>query len=121
MSVKSCEFTAAARGFHVYRDVWLQSVNETMKCFHENGDANDVFAIKCVKGDLTVGHLPREISKPTKYILLRVATVKATITSDRYRKSPLFQGGVEIRCVINFTWLQHSTLIFIASKIRRTC
>ena len=82
MRVKSFEFTAAVRGFHVYRDIWLPYINETLKCFHELGNAYDVFTVKCMKGNMIVGHLPREISRPTKCLLDRGAIVTATITSE---------------------------------------
>ena len=110
ISVKSFEFTASVRGFHVCRDICLPYINQTLKCLHELGNAYDVFAIKCIKGNMIVGHLPREISRPTKYLLDRGAIVTATITPEHYRKSPLFQDGLEIRCVI--------TVIVIAS-VRR--
>ena len=97
VSVKSFEFVAAVRGFHVYRDIWLPYINETVKCLHEFGNTYYVFAIKCIKGNMIVGHLPREMSRPIKYLLDRGAIVTATITSEHYRKSLLFQGGLEIR------------------------
>ena len=95
-SVKSFEFTATVRRFHVYRDIWLPYINETLKCLHELGNAYDVFAIKCIKGNMIVGHIPREISRPTKHLLDQGAIVTATITSEHYRKSLLFQGGLEL-------------------------
>ena len=67
---------------------------------HELGNAYVVFAIKCIKGNVIVGPLPREISRPKKYLLDRGAIVPATITSEHYRKYLLFKGGLEIRCVI---------------------
>ena len=51
----------------------------------------------------TVGYLPREIARPTKYLLDRGAVVIATLITDRYRRSPLFQGGLEISCSIKVT------------------
>ena len=69
ISVKSFEFTAAVRGFHVYRDIWLPYINETLKSLHKPGNAYDVFAIKCIKGNMTVGHLPRKISTQTKHLI----------------------------------------------------
>ena len=47
-----------------------------------------------------VGHLPREIARPTKYLLDRGAVVCAILSSEHYRRSPLFQGGLEIQCII---------------------
>ena len=93
-SVKSFEFTAAVQGFHIYQGVWLPYINEKLKRFHELGNACDVFTNKCIKKNMIVGHLPREISRPTKCLLDRGAIVTATITSEHHRKSPLFQGGL---------------------------
>ena len=68
---------------------------------HERNNAFDPFAIKTVNENLEVcGHLPREISRATKFLLDRGALVKATITSHKYRRSPLVQGGLEIPCMI---------------------
>ena len=61
MSVK---ITASVREFHVYRDIWLTYINETLKCLHELGNAYYVFVIKCIKGNLL-----REIPRQTKYLL----------------------------------------------------
>ena len=105
MNVKSFEFAAAGRGFHVYQDIWLPYINETVKCLHELGNTYYVFAIKCIKGNMIVGHLPKEISRPTKYPLDWGAIVTATITSENCEKSPLFQGGLEIRWVTTVTMI----------------
>ena len=49
---------------------------------------------------LIVGHLPREISQVTKFILDRGAKVTATRTSTSFRRLPLVQGGLEIACKV---------------------
>ena len=54
---------------------------------------------------MVAGHLPREISRPTKYLLNQGAIVTAIITSEHYWKSPLFQGELETRCVITVTMI----------------
>ena len=41
-----------------------------------------------------------EISRVTKFLLVRRANVSAKLTSTHYRRSPLVQGGIEISCVI---------------------
>ena len=47
---------------------------------------------------LTVGHLPCEIAQATKFLMDRGAVMHAEVTSQRYRRSPLVQGGLEIPC-----------------------
>lgn len=95
-------FSSAVRGFHVYRDVWNPYENEELECRFEKNNIFDMFAIKTcrIENNETVGHLPREISRPTKYLLDRGATVVAKLTATHYRRSPLFQGGLEIACEI---------------------
>ena len=48
-------------------------------------------------------YLPREVSRPTKYLLDRVAVRTETLTSDRQRPSPLYQDGLEITCNVKIT------------------
>ena len=75
-----------------------------MACEHEANNEFDIFAIKVMNANSTiVGHLPLEMSRITKYIMDREAVVTAIITSDRYRRSPLVQGGLEVPCRIRVT------------------
>ena len=60
---KVCEFTAAIRGYHYYRQLWNPQVSEVLQRVHDFGDIFDIFAIKTLnnKGEI-VEHLSREIS-----------------------------------------------------------
>ena len=102
---KTLVFSAAVRGFHVYRDVWKPLENEEMECLFERHNLFDMFAIKTcrLEGGQIVGHLPREISRPTKFLLDRGAKVTEQLTGTHYRRSPLFQGGLEISCLVPVT------------------
>ena len=44
-----------------------------------------------------VGYLPREISRISKFTIERGAIADVELTSDHYRRSPLVQGGLEIK------------------------
>lgn len=70
---------------------------------HEERNAFNMFAIKmCLMGDwTTVAYLPRDISWSTKYLTERGAKLSCTDC----RNSPLFQGGLKIRCVATMTLL----------------
>ena len=87
--METYSFTAAARGFHYNRRFWPPKENETLDCLHEPGNAFDRFAIKTVneKGEI-VGHLPKEISRVTKYLLDRGFTMYCKLSSRHYRRSP---------------------------------
>lgn len=95
------KYAAAVRGFHYYQRFWRPKENEELDCIHEPDNVFDRFAIKTVNKDGdTVGHLPKELSRVTKYFLDRGFTMKCKLTSNHYRRSPLVQGGLEIKCEV---------------------
>ena len=88
---KMSNFTAAV---YYYQKTWSTKEREILYCYHECENAFDVFAIKTeFKNGSTVGHLPREVSRITKFMLDLRAKVLATIKSTNCRCSPLVQGG----------------------------
>ena len=100
-TLKVTEFSAAVRGYHYYGSIWFPEKEEQLDCSHDFGNVFDVFAIKTCKLDGTVvGHLPREISTVTKFLLDRDARISAILTSTDYRRYPLVQGGLEIACKV---------------------
>ena len=80
-------FTAAVRSFLVFQKTWKPVLKELLDCFHEQGNDFDYFSIKTCKKDDSkkVGHPPREISRPTKFLIDRGARVTAQITSSHYK------------------------------------
>ena len=86
---------------HYYRRFWRPKENEKLDCFYEPGNVFDQFAIKTVdEREETVGHLPKEMSRVTKYFLDRRISLHCKLTSRHYRHSPLVQGGLEIECEV---------------------
>ena len=102
---KTLVFSVAVRGFYVYQDVWNPLENEELECLFKRHNLFDMFAIKkCrLEGGQIVGHLPIEISVPTKFLLDIGAKVTVHLTGTHYRRSPLFQGGLEIPCLVTVT------------------
>ena len=91
-------FTATVRGFRYYRRFRRPKENEKLACFYESGNVFDQFAIKTVdeRGEI-VGHLPKQISRVTKYFLDRGTSMHCKLTSRHYRRSLLVQGRLEIK------------------------
>ena len=52
-----------------------------------------------------VGHIPKEISRYTRYIVKHGASVDAFVLATHHRPSPLIQGGLEvpIKLVVKLT------------------
>ena len=48
-----------------------------------------------------MGHLSKEISRVTQFLMDRGAKVQAQLVTINYRKSPLVQGGLEIACEVS--------------------
>ena len=84
------------RGYHHFCSFWTPEAEQILICNHERHNAFVRFAIKvCKTGkEIPVGHLPKEISQVTKYLLDRGATATTTLTSVHYRRRrSLVQGG----------------------------
>ena len=85
-----------------YKNTWFSQDSEVLECYHEFENTFDMFAIKtCKSNGQIVRHLPREISRVTKFLLDRGAVVQATLSTTHYRRSPLVQGGLEIACKVS--------------------
>ena len=99
---KTSEFSSAVRGYHHNRITWFPQQSEVLDCSHEFGNTFDMVAIKtCKSNGQIVRHLPREISRVTKFLLDRGAVVQATRSTTHYRRPPLVQGGLEIACKVS--------------------
>ena len=62
-------FASAVHGYHVYRDVWKPSIGENLVAKREFNNSMDKRAVKVVKGNETVGHLPRNFSRSGESVL----------------------------------------------------
>ena len=96
------EFSCGWRGFHVYSNIWKPKLNEKINITHERGNMYDPNAMAgniMLPGTLVasiVGHIPKEISRYTRYIVEHGASVDAFVLATHHRPSPLIQGGLEI-------------------------
>ena len=63
-------------------DVWNANINEVLFCQLEENNAMDKYAIKVIKNDTIVGHVPAEISKLVHFFLKRGGEVIATVTGS---------------------------------------
>ena len=64
-------------GYHYYRKYGEPQVKQKLECVHEKYNPYDVFDMKTgdTSSGITVGHLPIENSRITKFLLNRGATV----------------------------------------------
>ena len=62
-------FISAVRGYHVYQHVSTPSIGQKLVAKREFNNTMDKQAVKVVKGDEIVGHLPRKFSRLVWYFL----------------------------------------------------
>ena len=93
-TVESC-----VRRFHVYQDVWVPVIGETLLCRRETDNSEDRYAVAYYKSEEVVGHVPWKISCLCAAFLRRDEAMKGTVTGTCRYSSDLEQGGMEIPCL----------------------
>ena len=97
---KTSEFSSAVRGYH-YKNTWFPQKSEVLDCYHQFENTFDMFSIEtCKSNGQILEHVPREMSRVTKFLLDSGAVVQATLSITHYRRLPLVQGGLEIACKV---------------------
>ena len=74
---------SAVHGYHVYQDVFTLSIGEKLFAKREFNSTIDKQAVKVVKGDETVGHLPRKFSRIVWYFLACSGEIRAEVIRRR--------------------------------------
>ena len=62
-------FASAVHGYYVFQDLFKPSIGEKLVGKQEFNNTIDKHAVKVVKGDQPVGHLPRKFSQIVWYFL----------------------------------------------------
>ena len=98
----SLSFPCGLTGYHEYRAIWTPVLHEILPTIHERSNPYDRYAIDARRSlpgtrviESSVGHLPREISRLTRFIIQHGAIVVVKVLDTHHRRSPLVQGGLE--------------------------
>ena len=83
---------STVRGYHVYQDLWKSSIGEKLVAKQEFNDLIGKHAMKEVKGNETVGHLPRKLSQLVQNFLGCTGDISVEVI-DRRRCE-----GMEMPC-----------------------
>ena len=62
LDMETFAFASAVHGYHVYQDIWKPSIGEKLVAKQKFNNPIGKHAVKVVKDNETVGHLPREFS-----------------------------------------------------------
>ena len=82
-SMDKFTFDSAVRGYHVYKVVWKPAIGEKLQADQELDNEVDKFAVKVVKNNEIVGHLPREYSRILWYFIARGGKICVELTGHR--------------------------------------
>ena len=77
-------------------------MGETLSCSRETSNLHDPFAVKVLKTDEVVGHLPKKISSTCSVFLRKGGTITCRVSGERRYSKDLAQGGLEIPCLLRF-------------------
>ena len=99
---KEFSFTVeyCVRGYHIFQSFWEAPVGSVLIAKHQDDPQSlihDKFAVALVNNDsLTVGHIPKFMSKLTYFFLKHGGHMKCEITGGKKYSKNLEQGGLEI-------------------------
>ena len=110
----SFESKIASRGYHVYRNSTWQNAkaNQRVKVEIEtNKSSRSIDPYACaikIKHQyfetwLTVGHIPREISRHCYFFLKEEGNIEGHLISTDFKVSPIPAGGLEVPLLLKFS------------------
>ena len=79
----------------MYKGIWSPFIEEEMLCEVEPDNIHDKYAIKVLKDNTVVGHVPRELSRYCCLILNSGGQMESVVTGARENKRG---NGLEIPC-----------------------
>ena len=99
-----CVHYSKVRGYHIYKDIWEAPIGEVLTCRKEEGNVHDPYFVAVIdQHEVTIGHVPREISAICSLFLDHRGTISCKIIGRRKYSEDLPQGGFEIHCKLCFT------------------
>ena len=98
MAHSSFIYDSCIRGYHEYKSIWDASVGEVLHCSGEIDNPHDDQAVSVIHRGVTVGHVPRYVSRGFSLFLQLGGSITATVISTRRYSRDLPQGELEISC-----------------------
>ena len=98
MARASFIYDSCVRGYHEYKSIWDASVEESLHCSREVDNPNDDHVVTVIRRGVTVGYVPRYVSRGFSLFIQLRGNITATVVSTRRYSRGLSQGGLEISC-----------------------
>ena len=119
-------FTMGVRGYHFYLKEWpAPSPYNKLTLEREPDNKYDTFAV-AVKAafdhklaPIVVGHVPIEISRFIHFSMEHGCLYSLKVLEGKPVRSPLTQGGLEIKCIVTVNWASDDGVEILRSSIER--
>ena len=98
MACASFVYDGCVRGYHEYKSIWDASLGEILHCNCKVDNPYDEQAVTVIRSGVTIGHVPRYVSRDFSLFLQLGGKITATVVSTRRYSRDLPQGGLEIPC-----------------------
>ena len=98
MAHSSLIYDSCIQGYHEYKSIWDASVGEVLHCISELYNPYDDQAVLVARRKVTVGHMPRYVSRGFLLLLQLGGSITATVNSTRRYSRDLSQEGLETPC-----------------------
>lgn len=85
-----------------FREIWTPVKGENLETAREFNNPYDKYAVAVKRGQKTVGHIPREISKTVAFFIKHGGILTCSVLSEQHRHSEI-AGGLEIPCQLKFS------------------
>ena len=112
------DFCSGLLGYHLYQKIWKPFIAREEKSpydrFAISGSAKIPGKIGCV----VVGHIPWGLSRYMRYALDSGAIISGKVISDKYKPSPLIQGGLEIPVKVFVSWSDEKSMTILKEKVK---
>ena len=81
---------------HVYKDIWTTTIAEELQTAKEVDNDHDTFAVSVMKDAITVGDMPREISRNSWYFSHLQSHLKSQTNGDS-----ILLLGMGLKCQVS--------------------
>ena len=98
MSVQTFVKDSIITGHHIYKASWTPTIGEVLVVAVERDNQYDRYALSVIKNGEIVGHVPRSLSKVSRFFLNHNGEIKCTVVGKRKKGN-----GLEVPCQYVYT------------------
>ncbi len=94
-------FDSEVRGHHIYKSTWTPVFGEILHTEHDIMNSFDPFAVATTQHGQIVGHMPKEISRVSRFFLQHGGSITCEVTRPR-KRSGNSDKGLVVPCTYKY-------------------